>query len=211
MLALQIPVSDYAALIRSTGLIDALPASAVTRPIPAMHTAETKFIRQPHRNRYVLRPNAYYGHHGSAARIDPVVLRAIAISRNNIGVPVRSWPYYGHPDERPFPCVANGVLRMRCASQCAQATQEQGRSQSYDHIPHAWPPCRTQFSAFPVVMESEPGFSLFVLTRTGMCPAQVRGRLFVRKRPRELQFFQRSSNSGRPIQALLRHRVAQPS
>jgi hypothetical protein len=32
-----------------------------------------------------------------------------------------------------------------------------------------------------------------------------------RWRPGELHPFQRSSNSGRPIQALLRHRVAQPS
>jgi hypothetical protein len=119
--------------------IGALPVLTLTRPISTVHTAKTQSVRQPQRNRFLLRPNAYYRHYGPAAWIDPVVLRAITISWNQVGVPIRRWPYHGHPDERPFPWLANNsaVLRMRCAAQRAQATQDQGRPQSYDHHPHA--------------------------------------------------------------------------
>ena len=87
-----------------------------TRPISTMHTAKTQSVRLPQRNRFLLRPIVDYRHYGPAAWIDPVVLRAITISWNKIVIPVRSCPYYGHPDERSFPWFTNdfGVLRMRC-------------------------------------------------------------------------------------------------
>jgi len=56
--------------------IGALPALTLTRPISTMHTAKTQSVRQPQRNRFLLRPIAYYRHYGPAAWIDPVVLRA---------------------------------------------------------------------------------------------------------------------------------------
>src|SRR5215813_1716151 len=104
-----------------------------------MHTAKTQSVRQPQWNRFLLRPSAYYRHYGPAAWIDPVVLRAITISRNNIVIPVGSC-VHGHPDERPFRWFTNdfGLLRMRCRNKRAQVTQDQGRSQSYDYDPHAW-------------------------------------------------------------------------
>ena len=104
-----------------------------------MDTAKTQFVRQPQRNRLLLRSNAYHRHDGPAARIDPVVLRTITISWNNIGIPIGSWPYDGHPDDGPFPWFTNdlGGLRMRCGTERADITQDQGRSQSYDRYPHA--------------------------------------------------------------------------
>jgi hypothetical protein len=63
--------------------IGALPVLTVTRPISTMHTAKTQSVRQPQRNRCLLRPIAYYRHYGPAAWIDPVVLRAITISWND--------------------------------------------------------------------------------------------------------------------------------
>src|SRR5258707_7591490 len=106
-----------------------------------MHTAKTQSVRQPQRNRFLLRPIAYYRHYGPAAWIDPVVLSAITISWNNIVIPVRSCPYHGHPDDRPFPWFTNdfSLLRMRCDTQRPQVTQHQGRSESerYGHYPHA--------------------------------------------------------------------------
>jgi hypothetical protein len=118
--------------------IDALPAWAPTRPISTMHTAKTQSVRQPQRNRFVLRPVAYYRHYGAAAWIDPVVLRAITISWNNIVIPVGNCPHHGHPDERPFPRFPNdlGLLRMRCRTKRAEVTQDQDCPQSYDHYPH---------------------------------------------------------------------------
>jgi hypothetical protein len=103
-----------------------------------MHTAKTQSVRQPQRNRFLLRPSAYYRHYGPAAWIDPVVLSAITIPWNNIVIPVRSCPH-GHPGERPFLWFTNdfGLLRVRCGTKRAQVTQNQSRSQSYDHYPHA--------------------------------------------------------------------------
>ena len=127
---------------RSTHPIDSTGASSVptpTWPISTMHTAKTQFIRQPQRNRLLLRPIAYHRHDGPAAWIDPIVLRAITISWNNIVIPVGSWPYDGYPDDGPFPWFTNdlGRLRMCCGTKHAQVTQDQGRSQSYDRYPHA--------------------------------------------------------------------------
>jgi hypothetical protein len=119
--------------------IGALPISAPTRPISTMHTAKTQFVRQPQRNRCLLRPLAYHRHYGPAAWIDPVVLRAITISWNNIVIPIGSWRYDGHPDDGPCSWFTNdlGRLRMRYGTKRAQVTQDQGRSQSYDRYPHA--------------------------------------------------------------------------
>jgi hypothetical protein len=113
--------------------------SAPTRPISTHHTAQTQFVRQPQRNRLLLRPIAYHRHDGPAAWIDPVVLGPITVSWNNIGIPIGRRPYDGHPDERPFPWFTNdlGGLRMRCGAQRAQITQDQDRSQSCDRYPHA--------------------------------------------------------------------------
>ena len=36
------------------------PALTLTRPISTMHTAKTQIVRQPQRNRCLLRPIAYY-------------------------------------------------------------------------------------------------------------------------------------------------------
>ena len=104
-----------------------------------MDTAETQFVRQPQRNRCLLRSIAYHRHHGPSAWIDPVVLRAITISWNDIVIPVGSRRYDGHPDDGSFPWFTNdlGGLRMRCGAKRAQVTQGEGRSQSYDRYPHA--------------------------------------------------------------------------
>src|SRR4051812_49396824 len=105
-----------------------------------MHTPKTQSVRQPQRNCFLLGPKAHDRHYGPAAWIDPVVLRAITISRNNIVIPVRRCPYRGHPDDNPFAWFTNdfGLLRMRCGTKRAQATQDQGRSESYDHYLHAF-------------------------------------------------------------------------
>ena len=135
---LQLP--HIAALMRATrSSIGALPASAPARPISTMYTAKTQFVRQPQRNRCLLRSIAYHRHHGPPAWIDPVVLRAITISWNDIVIPVGSRRYDGHPDDGSFPWFTNdlGGLRMRCGAKRAQVTQGEGRSQSYDRYPHA--------------------------------------------------------------------------
>src|SRR5262249_43342478 len=123
-------------------------------------------VRYPHWNRRLLRPIGYDRHHGPAARIDPVVLGAITVSRHKIGIPVRRWPYHGHPDDLPFPWFTNGfrLLSMRCGTERTQATQAHGRPQSCDRYLHAlilmpWPPCHTQAGAVSVLIESEPGSS----------------------------------------------------
>jgi hypothetical protein len=109
----------------------------LTRPISTMHTAKTQRVRQPQRNRFLLRPKPYYRHYGPAAWIDPVVLRAIAISWNDIRIPVR----HRHPDDKPRPWFTNdfGILRMGWGTQRPQVTQHQGRSESerYGQYPHA--------------------------------------------------------------------------
>src|ERR1700737_4306511 len=119
--------------------IGALPVLTLTRPISTMHTAKTQSVRQPQRNRFLLRPKAYYRHYGPAAWIDPVVLRAITISWNNIIIP-GSWPYHG-PDDKPHPWFTNefGLPRMGCGIKRPRVTQHQGRSESerYGHYPHA--------------------------------------------------------------------------
>src|SRR5258707_2710380 len=119
--------------------IGALPVLTLTRPISTMHTAKTQSVRQPQRNRFLLRPIAHHRYYGRAAWIDPVVLRAITISWNNIRIPVR--PYHGHPDDKPRPWFTNdfGLLRMCCATKRPQVTQHQGRSESErcGHYPHA--------------------------------------------------------------------------
>jgi hypothetical protein len=121
--------------------IGELPALTLTRPISTMRTAITQSVRLPQRNRFLLRPIAYYRHYGPAAWIDPVVLSAITISWNNIVIPVRNCPYHGHPDDRPFPWFTNdfGLLRMRRDTKRPRVTQHQGRSESerYGHYPHA--------------------------------------------------------------------------
>src|ERR1700720_4894509 len=117
--------------------IGALPALTLTRPISTVHTAKTQSVRQPQRNRFLLRPSAYYRHYGPAAWIDPVVLRAITISWNNIVIPVRSCLKHGHPDDRPWFTNDFGLLRMRCSTEHPQVTQHQGHSESYGHYPHA--------------------------------------------------------------------------
>src|SRR5712671_1351260 len=105
-----------------------------------MHTAKTQSVRQPQRNRFLLRPKAYYRHYGPAAWIDPVVLRAITISWNNIRIPVR--PYHGHRDDKPLPWWFTndfGRPRLGYATKRPQVTQHQGRSESErcGHYPHA--------------------------------------------------------------------------
>src|SRR5262249_42452757 len=67
----------------------------------------------PRRKRHLLIPIAYHRHYGWAVWIDPVVLRAITISWNNERIPVRSWPYHGHPDDKPLPWFANHFGRPR--------------------------------------------------------------------------------------------------
>ncbi len=133
--------SPFASDPRIACSIGALPASAPARPISTMHTAKTPGVRQPQRNRFLLRPIVYYRHYGPAAWIDPVVLGAITISWNNIVIPVRSCLYHGHPDDRPFPWLTNdlGVLRMRCDTKYPRVAHHQGGSESerYGHYPHA--------------------------------------------------------------------------
>src|SRR5215472_6513431 len=110
------------------GSVRGLPGLTLTRPISTMHTAKTQSVRQPQRNRCLLRPISYHRHDGPAAWIDPVVLRAITISWNNIIIP-RSGPYHGHPDDKPLPWLTNdfGLLRMSYATKRPWVTQDQGR------------------------------------------------------------------------------------
>src|SRR5882724_6334032 len=100
----------------------------------------------PPRNIFLLTSIAYHRRYGRAVRIDPVVLRAITISWSNIIIPVRSCPKHGNPDE-PLPWFTNDLgLRMRCGTKRPQVTQDQGRSESYGHYPHAlasWPQRQT--------------------------------------------------------------------
>jgi hypothetical protein len=111
-----------------------------TRPRHTMHTTKTQSVAQPQRNRCLLSPITYDGHYGRAAWIDPVVLRAITISWNNIIIP-RSWPHHGHPDEKPLSWFTNdfGLLRTGCGTKRPRVAQHQGRSESerYGHYPHA--------------------------------------------------------------------------
>src|SRR5215471_8995364 len=111
-----------------SGSVRGLPGLTLTRPISTMHTAKTPSVRQPQRNRFLLRPKPYYRHYGPAAWIDPVVLRAISISWNDIRIPVRSW----RRDDKPDPWFMNdfGRPRMRCGTERPQVTQHQGRSES---------------------------------------------------------------------------------
>jgi hypothetical protein len=69
-------------------------------------------------------------HQGRAVWIDPVVFRAITISRNNIIIP-RSWPYHGHPDKNP-PWFMNDLCLPRpgFSTRRPEVTQHQGRSES---------------------------------------------------------------------------------
>src|SRR5262249_21055295 len=83
--------------------------------------------------------DAHHRHYGRAVWIDPVVLRAITISWNNIVIP-RSWPYDGHRDDKPLPWFTNdlGLRRLGCSTRRPQVTQHQGCSESerYGHFPH---------------------------------------------------------------------------
>ena len=76
----------------------------------------------PRRNIFLLISIAYHRRYGRAVWIDPVVLRAITISWNNIIIPVRSCPYHGHPDDNPLPWFTNdfGLPRMRCGTERPQ-------------------------------------------------------------------------------------------
>ena len=77
-----------------------------TRPRHAVHTAKTPSVRQPQRNRGLLSPIAYYRNYRPAAGIDPIVLRAVLISWNDIRIPVR-------PDDRDPNVNTNGFDRSR--------------------------------------------------------------------------------------------------
>src|SRR6202022_2939379 len=127
--------------------IGALPALTLTRPISTMHTAKTQSVRQPQRNRFLLRPIAYYRHYGPAAWIDPVVLRSITVSWNNIIIP-GSGPYYGTPDDKPHPGFTTDF-----ASRAGAAALNVPRLHSPRAVPRAnatviilmpLPPCHTQ-------------------------------------------------------------------
>ena len=91
----------------------------------------------PRRNIFLLISVVYHRRYGRAVWIDPVGLRAITISWNNIIIPVRSCLYHGHPDDLPWLTNDFGLLRMRCGTERPQVTQHQGRSDSYGHYLHA--------------------------------------------------------------------------
>jgi hypothetical protein len=91
----------------------------------------------PRRYIYLLISIAYHRRYGRAVSIDPVVLRAITISWNNIVIPVRSCPDHRHPDDRPWFTNDFGLGRMRCGTEHPHVTQHQGRSESCGHHPHA--------------------------------------------------------------------------
>ena len=146
--------------------IGALPVSAPARPISTMNTAKSQFVRQPQRNGLLLRSIAYHWHYGPAAWIDPVVLRPITISWNNIVVPVGS--YDRHPDDGPF-LNDLGRLRMRCGTKRAQVTQGQGRTQSYDRYPHAstsLPHTAWTQLGYPATFEFAPLLSAYRTSKT---------------------------------------------
>src|SRR5262249_49756578 len=62
----------------------------------------------------LLSPIADHRHHGRAVWIDTVVLRAITIARNDVGIPIRIHPYLGR-DVKPVPrCTHDmGLPRLR--------------------------------------------------------------------------------------------------
>ena len=108
---------------------------------PSAHYANVLFSSYsvPRRNIFLLISIAYHRRYGRAVWIDPVVLRAITISWNDIVIPVR--PYHGR-DDKPLPWWFTndfGRPRLRYASKRPQTTQHQGRSESQrcGHYPHA--------------------------------------------------------------------------
>src|SRR5277367_1868723 len=112
----------------SSLIVPAIPTSCRTLLTRKCGTGKTG-------QRFLLRPIAHHRHYGQPVGIDPVVLRAITISWNNIGIPVRSW----HPDDKPHPRFMNdfGLPRMGCGTKRHQVTQHQGRSESErGHYPH---------------------------------------------------------------------------
>jgi len=96
--------------------IGALPVLTLTRPISTMHTAKTQSVRQPQRNRFLLRPIAHHRHYGRG-RMDrsgrPEGDNDIVEQYKN---PVR--PFHGHPDDKPHPWFTNdfGLPRMGCGT-----------------------------------------------------------------------------------------------
>src|SRR4051812_10203122 len=94
-----------------------------------MNAAKTQRVRQPQRNRRLLSAGADDRHDGAAAWIDPVVLGAITIARNEVVIPVGR-RQHRHPDERPVPWLAHdpGLLRMGGATEYLEATQQHGGS-----------------------------------------------------------------------------------
>jgi hypothetical protein len=112
--------------------VTALPASIPTRPISTMHMVKTQTVRQPQRYCCLLRPIADYWHYRPAARIDAIILGTIAISWNDIRIPV--WFRSGRDDDNP----REFRLRAGYSNEWFRATQ-QGRSDSerYGHYLHA--------------------------------------------------------------------------
>jgi len=95
--SVRVPCRCFAEIFRST---------VRTRPRHAVHTAKTPSVRQPQRNRGLLSPIAYYRNYRPTAGIDPIVLRAVLISWNDIRIPVR-------PDDRDPNVNTNGFDRSR--------------------------------------------------------------------------------------------------
>lgn len=114
----------------------------LTSTAPASRREVVSRRPKPHRNGFLLRTKADHRDRGWAVWIDPVVLRAITISWNDIRIPIRSWPYHG-ADEKPFPWFTNhsGRPRLGCRTKRPQIKQHQSRSESYGPHPHASPPC----------------------------------------------------------------------
>jgi hypothetical protein len=110
----------------------------------------------PRRKKYLLIPIAYHRHYGRTVWIDPIILRAITISWNDIRVPVGCWSYDGPDDENPPWFLNDSCLRPGCGNKGFRATQRQGRSESerYGHYPHAstsLPTTDMRFRSSPVV------------------------------------------------------------
>ncbi len=134
--------------LRLASALRRLPVLPPTRPISTMDTAKAQLGRQPGRDIHLLSPVSYNRHDGPAAWIDPVVLRAITISRNNIGIPVRRrcrCRYDGHPGDAPFPWFTNNFgLRLRCGTKRDHVAQDQPAPRATLTILISWPPCYRQ-------------------------------------------------------------------
>src|SRR5437764_15247469 len=88
-----------------------LSTSSATTPASRCGGCVSASLPEPRRKRHLLIPIAYHRHDGRTVWIDPVVLRAITISWNEIIIPVR---HYNRRDDKPQTLwLSNELCRHR--------------------------------------------------------------------------------------------------